>query len=234
MRQVKTCCVLARSPQQICNASRICPLQRVAVAMAGAHAMLPVQIHHSIVPISGGHLRSNSKYSHLLMKVHDIDGVKCITLDKRDNRVSRFLGGDFSMVQYLISQRNIAMAAKVADEEESDPLQRIASCEVTPPTSKRQRMEVQALADTKWLTVKVGDDDVRLLGTADSRAMLTVELNTSNLGLLLQSPPACLNSLQPNLKYTHLRWLPNPGFVWGWYHDNTDKQWKRRTRKMRN
>ena len=182
-----------------------------------------------LVAVHGGHLQGATKYKAMLLETTEVEGKRAFTVDRKDIRMSRFLGDDFAMVDFLIGERNSLVQAQVANDPERDPM----GCdqEVPAPSSKRQRLECVNEADSKWLEIDVEGKRVSVLATWDVRNMLTLEYSTENLAVLLQSPPE--TSPFPILGHPKVHWYAPNNMLWAWFYDATEEKWRRKTASVK-
>ena len=110
----------------------------------------------------------------MLFETTEIEGKPAFVVDRKDTGLSRFLGGDFSTVHFLMNERNQFVQAKVSSDLELDPM----GCDhdVLAPSSKRQLLECVHGAETKWLAIDVEGATVNALATSGIRNTLCMDI----------------------------------------------------------
>ena len=88
-----------------------------------------------LIAVSGGHLTGKTKYQAMLLEIKMIENKRAFVVDRRDSRMSRFLGGDFSMVDFIISERNRKVSEQACEGEMLDPMGQ--QTDVPRPSTKR-------------------------------------------------------------------------------------------------
>jgi len=154
-----------------------------------------------------------TKYQAMLLEIKMIENKRAFVVDRRDSRMSRFLGGDFSMVDFIISERNRKVSEQACEGEMLDPMAH--QTDVPRPSTKRQRLELVNGADTKWVPLLIEAQQINVLATWDTRNQLCMESTTENLEMLLMSPSE--SSVFPLMKHVNVHWYAPNSKIWSWW-----------------
>ena len=161
----------------------------------------------------------------MLVESIEVDGVEVFVLDKTDTRLQRFLNWDFSMVDYLMSERNEAVKRGMCEDAEADPC--LPKREIPIPRTRKERSVSLETPGNEWITIEVHGVVVRILAVANTRASLTLELTTSMFDVLNMTPPANHVTF-PVIENEHIHWYSSRSQVWCNYYDSDTATWLRK------
>ncbi len=191
-----------------------------------------VQVVSDVVSVHGGFLKKATKYSALLLDTNIVGGTKFFCVDKRDTRLTKFLGGMFDMVDFLILGRNNKVQELMCDDPEADPMESLR--DVPAPATKRQRKERIDNFMTPWITVQANGVDVKVLPSVLGHDKLAMELTQANVELLLARPLGDGRAF-PIIDHPKIHWHAATLSLWAWYFDKWARpvgKWRRKLHRM--
>ena len=171
------------------------------------------------------------------------DSRKFVCLEKCDKRFQRFLGGDFTMVDYIRDLRNLAVdrLLKKAETEKSAGYKDTDTGDDGHPL-KRPRKEVFDDIDS-WTTVSIDTSEgvkfINVLCSVNDRYNVWVELSNDNMNLLVMKPassgarPAAVQQVDvPTVNEAHVTWMASRTCLRTRWYDSKKGRWATRSVKV--